>query len=50
MDTQVESGVRSLYARVSGTFDSIRVDGLDPGTTLCIDTIEVGQPVPGGTS
>lgn len=50
VDTQVESGVRSLYARVSGTFDSIRVDGLDPGTTLCIDTIEVGQPVPGGTS
>ncbi len=48
--TQVEPGARSLYARVSGTFDSIRVDGLDAGTTLCVDTIEVGQPVPGGIS
>ncbi len=48
--TQVEPGARSLYARVSGTFDSIRVDGLDAGTTLCVDTIEVGQPVPGGNS
>lgn len=45
--TRVEAGVRSLYVRVKGSFDSIRIDGLDPGTTMCVDTIEVGQPVPG---
>ncbi|MCW2828334.1 MAG: hypothetical protein JWQ67_1950, partial [Marmoricola sp.] len=22
--------------------------GLDPGTRLCVDSIEVGQPIPGG--
>ncbi len=48
--TQVEPGARSLYLRVSAAFDSVRVDGLDAGTTLCVDTIEVGQPVPGGIS
>ena len=46
--TTVEAGVNSLYVKVEGSFDSIRIDGLDPGTTLCVDNIEVGQPTPGG--
>ena len=46
--TTVEAGVNSLYVKVEGSFDSIRIDGLDPGTTLCVDKIEVGQPTPGG--
>ncbi len=46
--TRVASGVHSLYVRVEGAFSSVRIDGLDPGTNLCVDTIEVGQPVPGG--
>jgi hypothetical protein len=48
IDTTVQSGANSLYLRVEGTFDTIRIDGLDPGTTLCVDTVEVGQVVPGG--
>ena len=46
--TTVEAGVNSLYVKVEGGFDSIRIDGLDPGTTVCVDKIEVGQPTPGG--
>jgi hypothetical protein len=46
--TVVSQGVNSLYVRLDGTFAEVRIDGLDPGTTLCVDTIEVGQPVPGG--
>jgi hypothetical protein len=48
VETTVEAGLNSLYVRVKGTFDSVRIDGLAPGATLCVDTIEVGQPVPGG--
>ncbi|MCW2712329.1 MAG: hypothetical protein JWP24_2523 [Marmoricola sp.] len=46
--TTVSPGVRSLYVRVEGSFTSVRIDGLDPGTRLCVDSIEVGQPIPGG--
>jgi hypothetical protein len=46
--TTVSPGVRSLYVRVEGSFSSVRIDGLDPGTRLCVDSIEVGQPIPGG--
>lgn len=44
----LSKGPHSLFVRVEGSFDSVRISGLNPGTTLCIDTIEVGQPVPGG--
>lgn len=49
LETQVVAGLNSLYAQVDGTFDEIRIDGLDPGATLCVDIIEVGQPEPGET-
>ena len=45
--TTVEPGLNSLYVKLAGTFDSVRINGLDPGARLCVDTIEVGQPVPG---
>jgi hypothetical protein len=48
IESRVEAGLNSLYVKVDGTFDSVRIDGLDRGTTLCVDTIEVGQPAPGG--
>jgi hypothetical protein len=48
LETSVSGGLHSVYLRVDGSFDSVRIDGLDPGTTLCVDTVEVGQPVPGG--
>lgn len=44
----VESGLHDVYLKVDGSFDEIRFEGLDPGATMCVDTIEVGQPVPGG--
>ena len=48
VDANVQAGLNSLYVRLDGTFDTVRIDGLDNGTTLCVDTIEVGQPAPGG--
>ena len=45
---EVVRGVHSLYAYAERSFDSVRIDGVEPGTTLCVDTIEVGEPVPGG--
>ncbi|GEP37218.1 hypothetical protein NPS01_08810 [Nocardioides psychrotolerans] len=49
LETQVQAGLNSLFARVDGSFDAIRLTGLDAGATLCVDIIEVGQPEPGGT-
>jgi hypothetical protein len=48
VDTTIEPGLNSLYVKVDGSFDTVRIDGLDDGTTLCVDTVEVGQPTPGG--
>lgn len=48
VETNVEAGLNSLYVKVKGSFDTVRIDGLAPGTTLCVDTIEVGQPAAGG--
>ena len=44
----MRSGLNNLYLRLDGGFDHVMIDGLDPGTTLCVDAIEVGQPEPGG--
>ncbi len=49
LDTRVVAGLNGLFAQVDGSFDEVRLDGLDPGATLCVDIIEVGQPEPGGT-
>ncbi|WP_309650629.1 hypothetical protein [Nocardioides sp.] len=49
LETEVVAGLNTLYARVDGSFDDIRIDGLAPGATMCVDIIEVGQPEPGGT-
>jgi hypothetical protein len=48
VDASVQAGLNSLYVRLDGTFDTVRIDGLDDDATLCVDTIEVGQPTPGG--
>lgn len=48
VETRVRSGLNNLYLRLEGGFDHVTIDGLAPGTTLCVDTIEVGQPEPGG--
>lgn len=41
-------GLNSLYVKVTGSFDEIRIDDIAPGSTLCVDTVEVGQVEPGG--
>ncbi len=48
IDSSISRGLNSLFVRIEGSFDSVSISGLEPGTTLCVDTIEVGQPVPGG--
>jgi hypothetical protein len=47
VDTTVQSGLNNLYVYLEGGFDHVTIDGLDPGTTLCVDIIEVGQTEPG---
>jgi hypothetical protein len=44
--TEVTRGLHSLYLRTDEVFDTVSVHGLAAGTTLCVDTIEVGEPVP----
>jgi hypothetical protein len=47
VSTSLREGLNDLYVRVEGQFADVRISGLDPGVTLCIDTIEVGPPEPG---
>ena len=46
VQTHVRAGLHSLFVKIDGGFSSVRVDGLATGTTLCVDTIEVGDAVP----
>ncbi len=48
VSTKLEGGLHSLYVRNDGGFDEVTVRGLDPGVTVCVDSIEVGKVVPGG--
>ena len=42
-DVSLRSGLNDLFLRVEDTFDAVRVDGLEPGVTVCVDTIQVGR-------
>lgn len=44
---QVEPGVGSLYVQARGGFDTVTIDRLEPGVTICVDVIEVGPAQPG---
>jgi hypothetical protein len=46
---QFPGGLGNLFLQMTGTFDSVRIDGLKPGQTMCVDRIEVGLPVAGGS-
>lgn len=49
VETEVFRGLGDLFVYVDGgVFDEVRLDGLDPGVTLCIDAVDVGTPVPEG--
>jgi hypothetical protein len=41
-------GPNSVYLQVSGSISSVTLGGLSEGMGMCVDTVEVGQPVPGG--
>lgn len=43
-ETEVLAGPNSLWVRLQGSFNEIRVSGLGAGVSMCVDTIEVGQP------
>jgi hypothetical protein len=49
VDTRITKGTHSLFLKVQGTFDEIEIDGLDQGAVMCVDVIEVGQPVAGAS-
>lgn len=44
---EVSRGLHSAFLRVTGGFDAVSVGGLGAGTTVCVDKVEVGNPVPG---
>jgi hypothetical protein len=48
VETRLRAGLGNLYLRLDGEFDHVTIEGLDPGTTLCVDVVDVGQPEPGG--
>lgn len=43
----VRPGLNNLYLRAEGEPGEVRIDGLEPGTILCVDAIEVGPQVLG---
>jgi len=47
IEAEVQQGLNNLFVQLSGTFEDVRIDGLAPGSNLCVDRIEVGQPVAG---
>lgn len=46
-EATVNPGIGSLFVQATGAFDEVRISGLTPGTTLCVDVIEVGTAEPG---
>lgn len=47
VETTLKPGLNSLFVKNVGGFDNVYVGGIDPDVTVCVDTIEVGTPVPG---
>ena len=47
VSTVLRPGLHQLYARVEAGFDSVLLVGIDPSITVCVDSIDVGDLVPG---
>lgn len=41
-------GLHSVFLEVTSGLTEVTVGGAPPGATVCVDTVEVGTPVPGG--
>ena len=48
VETPVLRGLHNLFVEVTGRVSSVTLDGLSPGSTMCVDVVEVGTLVPGG--
>lgn len=48
VEMPVDAGLGSLYVEVTSAVSSVTLDGLSPGTTMCVDVVEVGTAVAGG--
>lgn len=44
IETEILAGPNSLWIHLDGSFDQIGISGLGTGVSMCVDTIEVGQP------
>ncbi len=42
VETSVRAGLNDIYLRIEDTFDEVAFTGLNEGTTVCVDTVEVG--------
>lgn len=47
-EVEVSRGLNTAFVHVEGAFDSVDLGGLQPGTTVCVDRIDVGTPVAAG--
>ena len=47
VNSRMRAGLHSLFVKLDGSFDSVEIDGLASCTTICVDTIEVGDAIPG---
>jgi len=43
----IRVGLNDAFVHVRGTFDAVRIIDVDPGITICVDAIEVGDVSPG---
>ena len=47
-EVSLRSGLHDLFLRVGSGFDAVSMTGVEPGVTVCIDTIQVGPVAPEG--
>lgn len=46
-EVPVRKGLHGVFLHVEGAVDEVRLGGLPPGVAVCVDRVELGQPVPG---
>lgn len=46
VEATLRKGLHSLYVELPGGYRSVTIGGLGPDVTVCVDTVEVGRPIP----